>query len=189
MKHEIIVMSALIVLSGFIALEFGFTTAIAELMAGIVAGHFISIGGDTTIKTLADIGILTLMYVAGLEVDIDRLQKNFKPSLTIGTASFIFPFVCIYALSFYLLSLPYETSILSAIALSTTSMAIVYPILRQKGELDEVRVVPTFEASPWMRDKNSKGIKKNKEKEDRNRTACYCERHLSFCLLYRTVLC
>jgi RES domain len=47
---------------------------------------------------------------------------------------------------------------------STPNMTMFYgsvlPEEIEKGELDEVRVVPTFEASPWMRDKNSKGIKK-----------------------------
>jgi hypothetical protein len=47
---------------------------------------------------------------------------------------------------------------------STPNMTMYYgsvlPEEIEEGELDEVRVVPTFEASPWLRDKKSKGIKK-----------------------------
>lgn len=137
MKEIIIIISAFIVLSGFIALELGITTAIAELIAGIIASNLFYFPDRIEIvDILADIGILTLMYVAGLEIDLDRLRQNFKPSIVIGFSSFIFPFLSILFLCGYILHLTTDQTLLAAIALSTTSIAIVYPILRQTSFSD-----------------------------------------------------
>lgn len=137
MRDEIIIMSALIVLSGFIAIELGFTTAIAELLAGMIAGHFIEFSEGGIIEALADLGILTLMYVAGLEIDLDQLQRRFKPSIVIGFASFIFPLLFVFGFLQSILFLEVKQALLVAIALSTTSISIVYPILRQAGCMTE----------------------------------------------------
>ena len=146
MRPDIIIISAFIVGSGVIALELGVTTAIAELIAGVIAHQLgLTFENEGVIEVLADIGILTLMYVAGLEIDLDMLRKSFKPSLAIGSASFIFPFISIILISTYLLPFimnqPFtmEQTLLAAIALSTTSIAIVYPILRQSGAPDKER--------------------------------------------------
>ena len=140
MREEIVIMSSFIVFSGLIALELGFTTAIAELVAGMIAREFVTFDDTGIIEVLADLGILTLMYVAGLEIDLDRLQRRFKPSFSIGFASFIFPFLFVFGLVYCILNMTMEQSILISIALSTTSIAIVYPILRQNGQMTEDNV-------------------------------------------------
>ncbi len=136
MKESIVIVSAIIVLSGFIALELGITTAILELIAGIVAYNFFGFESTGMVNVLADIGILTLMYVAGLEIDLDMLRQKFRPSLTIGISSFLFPFLAIFFLCSHLLNFTDDQSRLAAIALSTTSIAIVYPILRESSFSD-----------------------------------------------------
>jgi len=142
MKEEIIIMSALIVLSGFIAIELGFTTAIAELLAGMFIREFVSLRDVETIRVLADLGILTLMYVAGLEIDLDQLERRFKPSFVIGFSSFIFPFLLVFGLVHHVMGMTIRQSILISIALSTTSIALVYPILKQEGEMtDDKRMI------------------------------------------------
>jgi len=137
MRDEIIIMSALIVLSGFIAIELGFTTAIAELLAGMIAGEFLTFEDVGVIEVLANLGILTLMYVAGLEIDLDQLEKRFVPSFVIGFFSFTFPFFIIFGLVHYAMSMTIEQSLLISIALSTTAISIVYPILKQTGQMTE----------------------------------------------------
>ncbi len=141
MREEIIIMSTLIVLSGFIALELGFTTAIAELLAGMLAQHFLHLDDSVIITVLADIGILILMYVAGLEIDLDQLQKRFKPSLLIGSFAFVFPFVSVFVLSHYVLGMDIDQTLITSIALSTTSIAIIYPILKQTGAMTENKMI------------------------------------------------
>ncbi len=123
-------MSTLIVLGGFFAIELGLTTAIGELIAGMFVNQFLGgVANFELIDTLADIGILVLMYVAGLEIDLDQLQKRFRPSFLIGFFAFVVPFFSIITISHFILMESITVSVLAAIALSTTSVAIIYPML------------------------------------------------------------
>lgn len=133
LSNELIVMSGFIVASGIIALEIGIPTAIAELLAGMTANRFISFEDTGVMDVLADIGILTLMYLAGLEIDMDQLRQSLRPSIVIGSLSFLFPFISLSVLSAHILSLGAKETALVAIALSTTSIAIVYPALCQSS--------------------------------------------------------
>ena len=145
---DIIIVSVFIVLSGVVAMEIGIITAIAELMAGILVQlmleqGMVSFQTPEMIGVLANIGLLTLMYIAGLEIDFDLLRTKFKKSIIMGTSSFIFPFTAILILATYVvpLFLPINSNqaLLSAIIISSTSVAIIYPILKKRsgGELGE----------------------------------------------------
>lgn len=124
----------LIILAGFIAIEINVTSAIFEILAGFVAVNFFNFSGTEVITVLADFGILTLMFFAGLEIDFDVLKKNIKSSVVIGSASFFTPFLAIYFTAIYFLNFSFEQALLAGIALSTTSLAIVYPLLLRSNE-------------------------------------------------------
>ncbi len=136
--ENIFTVIALILASGFIAIELGITTAILELIAGIIAGNFLSFHEFETLNVLADFGLLAIMYLAGLEIDTDILRKHAKSSIVIGTSSFIIPFMAIFLSSFYFLGFPYLQSVLIAITLSSTSIAIVYSIIARDGRLSDM---------------------------------------------------
>ncbi|MBN2251124.1 MAG: cation:proton antiporter [Candidatus Altiarchaeota archaeon] len=133
MREDIIIVSAFIVLSGFIALELGITAAIVELVAGMLAARFMEFESTEVIILLADIGILILMYVAGLEIDFDLLRQNLKSSLVIGVLSFVLPFVSVFLLLGYIGPFDDSQKLLCAIAVSTTSIAVVYAMLLECG--------------------------------------------------------
>jgi len=126
-----------IVLSGAISIELGVSAAIVELLAGILAGPLLGVTHMPELDVLATLGIISLMYVAGLEIDFDLLRRNIKSSSSIGFSSFAVPFVLVSFVCFYLLGFTTEQTLLIGIALSTTSVAIVYPILYADG-IDEL---------------------------------------------------
>lgn len=139
---DIIILSAFIVLSGVIAIEVGIITSVVELMAGMAARlmidyNLISFQMPDIISVLANIGVLTLMYLAGLEIDFPVLSSKLKKSVVMGVSSFIFPFIAI--LLFGLIAAPLfiplnsEQALLSAIIVSSTSVSIIYPILIKRG--------------------------------------------------------
>ncbi len=129
---------ALIIFAGFAAIELGIASAILEIIAGIVASNFLGFGDAETINILADFGILALMYFAGLEIDFDVMKKNMKSSFAVGSASFFAPFLTIYFIAIYFLGFSLEQALLTGIALSTTSIAIVYPLLlKSRDRLDD----------------------------------------------------
>ncbi|MEA3254474.1 MAG: cation:proton antiporter, partial [Candidatus Altiarchaeota archaeon] len=139
---DIIIISICVVLSGVVAMEIGIITAIAELMAGIIVQlmlHHKLLSFDTPemIEVLANIGVLTLMYVAGLEIDLDLLRTKFRKSIILGTSSFIFPFTAILLLATYITPLFFlldsQQALLIAIIISSTSIAVIYPVLKKRS--------------------------------------------------------
>lgn len=128
--------TALAVLSaGILALSLGVSSSIIELLAGVTIGSFFNITPNEYIETLGRLGILTLMYVAGLEIDFDLMKERFRESMTIGLSAFFLPFIAVLFCAKFVLGLNAPQSILIGIALSTTSIAIVYPHLLLSGPL------------------------------------------------------
>ena len=128
---------SLILVAGLVAIELGITTAILELIVGIIAGNYLNFRSFETLNVLADFGLLALMYLAGLEIDTDILRKHIKSSTIVGVSSFTIPFVALYILAYYILSYTHMQSALIATTLSATSVAIVYTVLTSDGKLNE----------------------------------------------------
>ncbi len=131
-----IVVPFLIVVSGFICLEFFIPIAIGELIAGIIGGLFFDLKKTPWLEFLSQLGLISLMFLAGFEIDLRTLYRNRYKSIVVGTVSFFIPFIFIYLLC-SLFKMDFLTSVLMGIGLSTTSLAIVFPILREKNLLEK----------------------------------------------------
>lgn len=87
---------------------------------------------DNTIELLGTVGLLYLMFMAGLSIDLNRFEKLRNQSVGFGLVSYIFPAVGAYYLGIYLLDYSVETSwLLGAIVGSHTLLA--YPIIERLG--------------------------------------------------------
>ncbi len=135
LQTESLIVSILIILAGVGALEIGFSSSIFEILAGVFASNFLELGELSWIDFLSNLGLLGLMFFAGLETDPELMRKNLLKSLFIGFSSYFFPLVSIFYFAHYVLHYPFEASLLIGIALSTTSLALVYPLLKEKGLL------------------------------------------------------
>ena len=136
--HNTLWIVALAVLgAGILAIELGISPAITEILAGVVVGSVLDFQPGQYLESLASLGILTLMYVAGLEIDLDLMRNRFRESVTIGFSSFALPFTSVTIIARYALHFTSMQSLLIGIALSTTSIAIVFPYLRMQGPLSE----------------------------------------------------
>ncbi len=137
MDPSIAVALVLVVAAG-IALEIGFSSAIAEILAGIALGYFI-VGVESLdwVRFLGNLGLLGLMFLAGFEVDINRLRRTWRASAGIGVLSLTTPMVGVFAVCFFGIGLAWQSAGLMAIGLSTTSLALVYHALRERGDLAE----------------------------------------------------
>jgi len=125
----------LVVIFGLISLEMGFPTAILEIVAGVIGGNILDTSSFAWMDFIANYGILGLMFLAGLEIDKDELRKNLGRSSALALSAYFIPFAAIFALSL-LVSPDLRRAALIAIALSTTSLALLYPILRERGFLN-----------------------------------------------------
>ena len=127
-------LAALLVFSASIIADvIGVAAAIVELLSGIYA----SLLGLEPIGILGELGLIggvLLMFVAGTEIDVPVLRRNFWRGLGLGIAGF----ACSATVSFtvfYAMGMGVQQSSLMAVALSTTSVAVVYAVLLDKGLL------------------------------------------------------
>ncbi|MGM0457779.1 MAG: cation:proton antiporter [Bacteroidota bacterium] len=87
---------------------------------------------DSTIELLGTVGLLYLMFMAGLSIDLNRFEKLRNRSIGFGFISYLFPAAGAYLLGIYFLEYSPETSLLlGAIVGSHTLLA--YPIVERLG--------------------------------------------------------
>jgi len=135
MKH-LELAAVFIVVAGFASIELGVSAAVLELVGGVIAHNVFGVGHMVDLDTFSMLGIIWLMYVAGLEIDFDLMEENIKSSLLIGFMSFFVPFGLVAVVCHGLLGFTLPQTILAGIALSTTSVAIVYPALLAEGRMN-----------------------------------------------------
>ncbi|MFH1722622.1 MAG: cation:proton antiporter [Candidatus Altiarchaeota archaeon] len=127
---------ALIVAGGIISLELGISTAILEIVAGVVGSNFLHLHDIPWLDFLANFGLLGIMFFAGFETDVNIIRRYLSHSLAIALASFLTPFISTFILAYYILGLSTIGSLLVGIGMSTTSLALVFPYLKGEGLLD-----------------------------------------------------
>jgi glutathione-regulated potassium-efflux system ancillary protein KefC len=132
--NQSFVVGLLMAAAGILALELGFSAAVFEILAGFLARNVIGIWDAPWLKFIADFGLISLMFIAGFEVDLPMLGRNLVKSLVIGGLSYIIPFAGAFGLSL-LLGMNFEKAVIISICMSTTSLALVFPVLREKGIL------------------------------------------------------
>ena len=137
LQTESLIVSVLIILAGIGALELGFSSSIFEILGGVFASNVLELGELRWIDFLSNLGLLGLMFFAGLETDPELMKKHFLKSLFIGFSSFFFPLISVFYVSHHILHYSFEAALLIGIALSTTSLALVYPLLKEKGLLQK----------------------------------------------------
>ena len=129
-----IIIPFLIVVSGFFCLEYGLPVAIGEFLAGIIGEYLFGVSNQPWLEFLGHLGVLSLMFVAGFEIDLPTLKKNFWKATFIGSLSFFTPFLSVCLVGWYL-GLELRGILLMGVALSTTSLAVVFPTLKNRGLL------------------------------------------------------
>jgi Kef-type K+ transport system membrane component KefB len=74
-----------------------------------------------------------LTFLAGAEIDPVSLRRHWKASVSIGVVSFLLPFVGAFAFSYFVLGWTREAAEIAGVALSTTSVAVVYAVMVETG--------------------------------------------------------
>jgi Kef-type K+ transport system membrane component KefB len=85
------------------------------------------------INYLAGFGAILLTFLAGTEVDAAVVRRNFGASVGIGVISFFAPYLGCLMAARYGLGWPWPQAQIAGIALSTTSVAVVYAVMVETG--------------------------------------------------------
>jgi Kef-type K+ transport system membrane component KefB len=106
---------------------------IAQLVIGAALGGMLLAGDASWLKFLSGAGAILLTFLAGAELDPVVFRRNWKEATAVGLVSFAAPFVGCAALARYILGWSVEASWLAGIAMSTTSVAVVYAVMLEFG--------------------------------------------------------
>ena len=128
---------ALAVISTILANRLKISMALMEICVGAVAGYIATqfVGIDAIhvnsewLKFIAASGAVVLTFLAGAELDPVSLRKKLKEVSVVGLIGFLAPFLGCAAIAFFLLQWNLRASLLTGVALSTTSMAVVYAVM------------------------------------------------------------
>ena len=131
----------LALIATLIAIWFRMSTALSEMVVGTVAQLVIGaafargglLGNTEWITFLAGTGAIVLTFLAGAELDPTIFRTKWRESLAIGLAGFFGPFFGCTLIAHFLLYWPIMPSWLCGVALSTTSVAVVYAVMLELG--------------------------------------------------------
>jgi Kef-type K+ transport system membrane component KefB len=132
---------ALALAATLLAIWLRVSTALTEIIVGtlaqLVLGGLISADvlgtSQSWIKFLAGLGAIVLTFLAGAELDPIVFRKNWKEASAIGLVGFFAPFFGCCAAAYWILGWGPQQSWLTGVALSTTSVAVVYAVMLEYG--------------------------------------------------------
>ena len=131
-----VVLAGVILLASVISVELGVTVALLELTLGVVAGNAFHLHSQEWLDFIASFASIVLTFLAGMEVDPDYLRNRAGSTIGIGVASFAGPFVVASLVAYFVLDWSGKASLIAGTALSTTSLAVVYAVLLERGLTD-----------------------------------------------------
>ena len=132
----------LAVVSGVFAYHLRVSIALVEICVGViaitVASHFgltaDALGSNLEwLRYIAASGAVLLTFLAGAELEPDVIRKKLTEVTVVGLVGFFAPFMGCTAIAYYLLNWTFQASLLCGVALSTTSMAVVYAVMLETG--------------------------------------------------------
>jgi glutathione-regulated potassium-efflux system ancillary protein KefC len=131
----------LALIATLLAIWFKISTALTEIVVGTVAQLIIGalvgatgLGGKSEwITFLAGTGAIVLTFLAGTELDPTIFRTKWKEATVVGLVGFFGPFLGCTAIAHYILHWTVGSSWLAGVALSTTSVAVVYAVMLELG--------------------------------------------------------
>src|ERR1700747_2771115 len=132
---------SLALIAGLFSIWLRISTALSEIVVGTIAQLVIGaligsavLGTDESwIKFLSGLGAIVLTFLAGAELDPAVFKLKWREAAAVGLASFFGPFLGCAAAAHYLLGWEVMPSWLAGVAMSTTSVAVVYAVMLEFG--------------------------------------------------------
>lgn len=142
LKNPVLVFSLLlfiILLSPILLRKIKIPAIIGLIISGVIIGpHGFGLIGpehmkaEGSIKLFSTIGLLYIMFMAGLELDMNEFRKYLKKSITFGALTFFVPIALGFPLCYYGLNLSQTASWLTASMFATHTL-VAYPIVSKYG--------------------------------------------------------
>lgn len=107
---------------------------IGMVLAGMLIGKYglNILERDSSFELFGRVGLLYIMFLAGLEMDLESVKKNSKRILIFGLLSFLIPFVLTFVMASWLLNYSPQASFLLGCIMASNTL-IAYPIVGRYG--------------------------------------------------------
>ena len=129
-------LAAVVLVASMLSVEFGVTVALLELTLGVFAGNVFHLQSQEWLDFIAKFASIVLTFLAGMEVDPRYMRRRLGASVGIGAVSFLGPFLFASTVAYFALDWSGRASLIAGTALSTTSLAVVYAVLVERGLTD-----------------------------------------------------
>lgn len=137
LKDPVLIFSVvlfIILLAPIVLRKFRIPSIIGLILAGVAIGPhgFNLIARDSSIQLFGTVGLLYIMFLAGLELDLNEFKRSRNHSLLFGALTFSFPFILGIWACHYLLHFSMVSSVLIASMFSTHTL-VAYPLASKLG--------------------------------------------------------
>jgi Kef-type K+ transport system membrane component KefB len=122
-----------VLVASMISVEVGLSVALIELFAGVIVGNAFHLDVPGWLAFLGSFAGIVLTFQAGAEVDVPQFRREWRASTSIGLVSFFAPFAVVGLLCYFALGWDRRQAEIGGLALSTTSLAVVYAVLVETG--------------------------------------------------------
>jgi Kef-type K+ transport system membrane component KefB len=119
--------------ASLISIRTGISVALTEIFVGVLAGNVVHLQTNDWINFLAGFGSVLLTFLAGAEIEPAAFHRHLKASLVIGVVGFLAPFLGVMAVAYWGVHWNLHAAQIAGIALSTTSVAVVYAVMIETG--------------------------------------------------------
>lgn len=123
----------LALLASLISIRVAISVALIEIVIGAIAGNLVGLHITEWVNFLAGFGAILLTFLAGTEIDPRIVKKHFWSSMSIGVMGFFAPYLGVLAYAHWGVGWPWPQAQIAGIALSTTSVAVVYAVMIETG--------------------------------------------------------
>lgn len=124
-------------IGGSISRKLKMPEVLGSLVAGLILGPIVLnlVQYDNNIKLLSNLGVIMLMFLAGLETNAEEMKKAGLTSFTIALAGIILPLI-LGTLGAYLFFSDFWENLFVGVILTATSVSITVETLKELGKLN-----------------------------------------------------
>ena len=133
---QLIILIVGTIILGRVGQKLGFAEVVGQLVAGIIMGpailHWVATG--EVISSLSELGVLLLMFTAGLETDVGQLRRNLTGATLTAVMGVVVPLLLFIVVAL-ILGYHYDIAIFWGIVFAATSISITISVLGEAGQL------------------------------------------------------
>lgn len=127
------VLAIAVLIASTVSVELVLSVALIELAAGVFIGNVWTVTVPDWLSFIGSFAGVVLTFLAGAEVDVPQFRREWAASVSIGCVSFAAPFAVALIICWTALGWTRDQAEIGGLALSTTSLAVVYAVLVETG--------------------------------------------------------